>query len=174
VTSLFPVLSSITDFVSSTIAQANTMNLQINWNWFLAFFGMGMLGLGLSGSAIGLAISGSAVAGVREEKRASALIVSVLPGTQGIYSFTVGIILIGKFKVANFAAIPPEVFLKAFAVTMATGIACLVSGWWQGVVCASGIKAINQDKMSVGNALLLAVLPEFYAILAFSTAFIWI
>lgn len=167
-----PVLSSITDFASTFIAQASQMNLQINWNWFLAFLGMGMLGLGLSGSAIGLAIAGSAVAGVREEKRASALIVSVLPGTQGIYSFTVGILLMGKFKGA-FAAIPPETFLKAFAVATVTGIACLVSGWWQGVVCASGIKAINQDKMSVGNALLLAVLPEFYAILAFTTTFIW-
>ncbi|MBN2724053.1 MAG: hypothetical protein JXR95_08300 [Deltaproteobacteria bacterium] len=170
-TVLQPVLSTVMDFVSTTIAASPIEGLQINWNHFLAFLGLGMLGLGLSGSAIGLAIAGSAVAGVREEKRGLALVVSVLPGTQGLYSFAVGFILMGKLK--DFAKVPPEVFLKVFAASMVTGIACLMSGWWQGVVCASGIKAINQDKMSVGNALLLAVLPEFYAILAFALAFMW-
>ena len=51
------------------------------------------------------------------------------------------------------------------ACGMVTGIACLFSGWWQGVVCAAGIKSINQDKMGMGQAMLLAVFPEFYAIL---------
>ncbi len=57
-------------------------------------------------------------------------------------------------------------YLTVFACGMLTGIACLVSGWWQGVVCAAGIRSINQERMGVGPAMLLAVLPEFYAILA--------
>ncbi|MBU1534979.1 hypothetical protein KKF84_06645, partial [Myxococcota bacterium] len=107
--SMFDVFSSVYSSVSPAVE-----GLAINWNHFLAFFGLGMLGLGLSGSAIGLAIAGSAVAGMREEKRGLGLAVSVLPGTQGLYSFVVGILLVGGLK-GDFAKIPPEAFLKVFA-----------------------------------------------------------
>ncbi len=132
-----------------------------NWEMFLAFLGLGLLGLGLSGSAIGLSIAGSAVTGVRDEKRNQSIAVSVLPGTQGLYSFAVGFLCIGKLD-------DPKMYLYIFASGLITGIACLFSGWWQGVVCAAGIKSINQDRMAMGQALLLAVFPEFYAILSFA------
>jgi V/A-type H+-transporting ATPase subunit K len=131
-----------------------------NWAEFLQWFGLGLLGLGLSGSAIGLAIGGSAVTGVSDEKRGQSLAVSVLPGTQGLYSFAVGFLCLN-----GMGDIKP---LAIFACGTVTGIACLFSGWWQGVVCAAGIKSINQEKMGVGQAMLLAVLPEFYAILSFA------
>ncbi len=166
-----PVLGTVFEIFSSVHSSVGPAleGLSINWNHFLAFFGIGMLGLGLAGSAIGLAIAGSAVAGMREEKRGIGIAVSVLPGTQGIYSFVVGIILLGLVG-KKFAAIPPEIFLKVFAAGTVTGLSCLFSGWFQGVVCAAGIKAINQEKMGAGPAFLLAVLPEFYAILGFVLA----
>lgn len=132
--------------------------MDINWMEVLAYFGLGILGLGLSGSAIGLSIAGSAVTGMRPERRNNGIAVSVLPGTQGLYSFAVGFLCIG--------ALAEEQFLIVFACGLITGIACLFSGWWQGVVCAAGIKSINQDRMGMGQAMLLAVFPEFYAILA--------
>jgi V/A-type H+-transporting ATPase subunit K len=132
-----------------------------NWQQFLAYLGLGFLGLGLSGSAIGLAIGGSAVAGMREEKRTQGLLVSVLPGTQGLYSFAVGFLCLTSMN-------NPDKYLYIFASGVVTGIACLISGWWQGVVCAAGIKAINQDKLNPGIAIMLAVFPEFYAILSFA------
>jgi V/A-type H+-transporting ATPase subunit K len=131
-----------------------------NWAEFLRWFGLGLLGLGLSGSAIGLSIAGCAVTGVKDEKRGQSLAVSVLPGTQGLYSFAVGFLCLLMAK--DLTA------LQVFACGTITGIACLFSGWWQGVVCAAGVKSINQDKMGVGQAILLAVLPEFYAILSFA------
>jgi V/A-type H+/Na+-transporting ATPase subunit K len=134
--------------------------METNWTEVLAYLGLGMLGLGLSGSAIGLAIGGSAVTGMRAERRNNGLAVSVLPGTQGLYSFAVGFLC--------FDALVAERFLVVAACGIITGIACLFSGWWQGVVCAAGIKSINQDKMGMGQAMLLAVFPEFYAILAFA------
>jgi len=124
----------------------------------LAYIGLGFLGLGLSGSAIGLAIGGSAVTGMRPERRNNGIAVSVLPGTQGLYSFAVGFLC--------FEALEQEKYLVVLACGMVTGIACLFSGWWQGTVCAAGIKSINQDKMGMGQAMLLAVFPEFYAILS--------
>ncbi len=124
----------------------------------LAYLGFAALGLGLAGSAVGLAIAGSAAAGMREEKRREGIAVSVLPGTQGLYSFAVGFLCLG--------ALDQERYLTIFACGVLTGIACLMSGWWQGVVCAAGIKSINQDRIGTAQAMLLAVFPEFYAILA--------
>lgn len=124
----------------------------------LAHLGFAALGLGLAGSAIGLAIAGSAACGMRAEIRNSGLAVSVLPGTQGLYSFAVGFLCLGALDQGRFATI--------FACGLITGIACLFSGWWQGRVCAAGIKSINAEQMSTAQAMLLAVFPEFYAILA--------
>ena len=142
-----------------------------NWAPFLAYFGIGALGLGLSGSAIGLSIGGSAVTGMRDEKRGQGIAVSVLPGTQGLYSFAVGFLCLQKL--APFLENPAkegrlEACVIVLAAGLVTGISCLFSGWWQGVVCAAGIKSINQDKMATGQAFLLAVFPEFYAILGFA------
>jgi V/A-type H+-transporting ATPase subunit K len=141
-----------------------------NWALFLAFFGIGALGLGLSGSAIGLSIAGSAVTGMRDEKRGQGIAVSVLPGTQGLYSFAIGFLCLQKL--GPFLKDPAlmdgrvSACVIVFAAGIVTGLACLFSGWYQGVVCAAGIKSINQEKMAMGQALLLAVFPEFYAILS--------
>lgn len=164
--SIFPLLSDILAQTAGTFGIAN-----FSWSQFLGYLGLGLLGLGLSGSAIGLAIAGSAVAGMRAERRNLGLVVSVLPGTQGLYSFAVGFMCMQALKKGD---VQEMMFLKVFAAGTITGIACLVSGWYQGVVCAAGIKSINQDKMGVGNALLLAVFPEFYAILSFAFAMLLI
>lgn len=139
----------------------------IDWMAFGAYAGLGLLLLmGLSGSAIGLAIAGSAVTGVREEKQASAIAVSLLPGTQGLYSFAVGFLCLGKLTGED----PEKWFLTVLTCGLATGGSCLFSGWFQGNVCAAGIKSMNQDRVSMGQALLLAVIVEFYAILGFAFA----
>ncbi|MDX9723750.1 MAG: hypothetical protein RBU37_23580 [Myxococcota bacterium] len=144
----------------------------MEWMQILAYFGLGVLGLGLSGSAIGLAVAGSAVAGMRAERRNNGLAVSVLPGTQGLYSFAVGFLCIQALKPVFSGEITgadaERTFLIVFASGVITGISCLFSGWFQGKVCAAGIKSINQDRMGMGQAILLAVFPEFYAILGFA------
>jgi V/A-type H+-transporting ATPase subunit K len=138
-----------------------------DWSAFGAYVGLGLLLLmGLSGSAIGLSIAGSAATGVREEKRPSALAVSLLPGTQGLYAFAVGFLCLQKLNGAD----PQKWFLTVLTCGLATGGACLFSGWFQGGVCAAGIKSMNQDRIPMGQALLLAVIVEFYAILGFAFA----
>ncbi|MEM7151256.1 MAG: ATPase [Myxococcota bacterium] len=132
--------------------------VEITLGSVLAYLGLGTLGLGLAGSAIGLSVAGSAACGMRNEKRSEGIAVSVLPGTQGLYSFAVGFLCLTALEEGR--------FLTVFACGLLTGIACLVSGWYQGAVCAAGIKSINQDRMGVAQAMLLAVFPEFYAILA--------
>lgn len=147
------VIASITDIVLKGF----------DWSQFLAYMGIGLLGLGLSGSAIGLAVAGCAVSGMKDEHRAKGLGVSLLPGTQGIYSFVVAMLCMPKLK-------DPKAHLVIFACGAVTGIACLFSGWFQGVVCAAGCKSINQERMGVGYAFMLGVLPEFYALLSLVTS----
>lgn len=144
--------------VAAEVATAADLNVA----QFLAYLGIGLLGLGLAGSAIGLSLGGSAVTGMSDERRNQGLVVSVLPGTQGLYSFAVGFLCLQELIVDE-----PR-FLVVFASGVVTGLSCLFSGWFQGLVCAAGIKSINQDRMKQGQALLLAVLPEFYAILGFA------
>jgi len=124
----------------------------------LAYVGLASLGFGLAGSAIGLAIAGSAVTGMNEENRAGGLAVAMLPGTQGLYTFAVGFLCLDALAAEN--------YLTVFACTVMTSFACLMSGWFQGTVCAAGIRNINHGRIGVGPTLLLAVFPEFYAILA--------
>lgn len=124
----------------------------------LAYLGLGVLGLGLAGSAVGLSIAGSAAAGMRAERRREGIAVSVLPGTQGLYSFAVGFLCLPALEEGRFTTV--------FACGVLTGIACLFSGWWQGAVCAAGIKSLEQERIGVAQAMMLAVFPEFYAILA--------
>jgi V/A-type H+/Na+-transporting ATPase subunit K len=143
--------------------------METNWIQMSAFFGLGFLGLGLAGSAIGLSIAGSAVTGMRAERRNNGLAVSVLPGTQGLYSFAVGFLCLNALKGDNVTDLTYLVILGSGVVT---GLSCLFSGWWQGVVCAAGIKSINQEKMGMGQAMLLAVFPEFYAILGLAFSFL--
>lgn len=138
-----------------------------DWSAFSAYLGLGLLLLlGLSGSAIGLSVAGSAVTGVRDDKRASALIVSLLPGTQGLYAFAVGFLCLQKLLGEE----PQTWFLTVLTCGLATGGACLFSGWFQGQVCAAGIKSMNQDRIGLGQVILLAVIVEFYAILGFAFA----
>lgn len=141
--------------------------VSFDWNAFGAYVGLGLLLLmGLSGSAIGLSIAGSAAAGAREDKRAPSLVVSLLPGTQGLYAFAVGFLCLQKLTGED----PHSWFLTVLTCGLATGGACLFSGWFQGMVCAAGIKSMNQDRIPLGQVLLLAVIVEFYAILGFAFA----
>ena len=52
------------------------------------------------------------------------------------------------------------------------GIACLVSAINQGKVCANGIAGIAAGHDLLGRAMVLAVLPELYAIISFAGAFL--
>ena len=136
--------------------------------YILAKIGLGlMLGLAGSGSAIGTAIAGMATLGMFKKKPeafGSAMVLSGVPGTQGLYGFVAFFLYMGK--IGGMA----EITVLAGAVTLgaglAVGVACLISGWYQGKVCAEGIAAMGSGYNIFGNTMILAVFPEFYAILS--------
>ena len=55
---------------------------------------------------------------------------------------------------------------------MIVGLACFVSAWYQGIVCAAGIKSILEGKNTLANSLVSGAMPETYAVFALVMTFI--
>ncbi|MDR2727764.1 MAG: hypothetical protein LBB56_01430, partial [Chitinispirillales bacterium] len=122
-----------------------------------------------AGSAIGLAIGGSSVIGMLKKKPeafGSGLILAALPASQGLYGFVAFIMYNGA--ISN--TITPFQGAVVFGAGVAVAVGCMVSAIQQGKVCANGISAIGEGANVFGNTLILAVFPEFYAILALVAA----
>ncbi len=136
----------------------------------LALIGLGlMVGLAGGGSAVGTSIAGSATIGLYKKKPemfGMGMILSAVPGTQGLYGFVAFFLYNGAIT-QNFTVLQGSIVLGA---GVAVGAACLISAIYQGVVCASGINAIGSGFNVFGNTLILAVFPELYAILSLIAA----
>ena len=131
----------------------------------LAYIGIGlMVGLAGVGSAFGVTITGNAAIGALK-KNADAfgnyMVLSALPGTQGLYGFLGYFLLAGKLN--------PEMTwgtaAAIFGASLALALTGLFSAIRQGQVCANGIAAIGSGHNVFGATMVMAVFPELYAIL---------
>lgn len=138
----------------------------------LAYFGLGfMVMLAGVGSAIGVCIGGNATIGSlkkKEEAFGQYMILSALPGTQGLYGF-------GSFFLF-YTQVTPQITMMQAVATLVAGLVIGVVGWvsaiQQGKVGANGIVGIGQGYDVFGKTLVLAVFPELYAIVAFASTFL--
>jgi len=139
----------------------------------LAIAGAGIaVGLGGIGSSIGVGLAGQAGAGVvteQPEKFGKALVLEALPGTQGIYGFLVGFIVL---LVTGILTGDPKTLTLAqggqlFFACIPCGLACLFSGIYQGKVTAAGMNMIAKDDSHMGKAMVLSAMVETYAVLGF-------
>jgi V/A-type H+-transporting ATPase subunit K len=139
----------------------------------LAYLGIGiMLALTGIGSAYGVTIGGNAAIGAMKKNSdafGNYLVLSALPGTQGLYGF-------GGYFIFNATGILTQdiTWVQAgavFGAGLALGLVGLFSAIRQGQVCANGIAGIGSGHDVFGNTLILAVFPELYAILGFAAAF---
>lgn len=132
----------------------------------LALLGVGfMIFLAGCGSAIGTSIAGQTTLGMmkkRPEAMGSGLVLTAVPGTQGLYGF------VGFFLYQS--AVTPTLSLfhgaLIFSAGLMLGVTCLISAIYQGKVCANGIEAMGQGHDVFGKTMILAAFPEFYAILS--------
>jgi len=142
----------------------------------LAYIGFGlMVGLAGSGSAIGVVTGGSATVGALKKKDdafGSYMLLSALPGTQGLYGFGGFFILSGVLNKIGWANITPLHGAAVLGAGIMLGIAGLISGIKQGEVCANGIAGIAAGHDVFGKTMILAVFPELYAIVAFAATFL--
>ncbi len=131
---------------------------------FLAVF------LGGLGSSMGIRTAGQKGAGVLAEKPdlfGSILVLTILPGSQGIYGLLVAIIILLQAGMLGGG--------EALNVTVGAGIAFLLAGLIMGIsglssallqakVVASSIGAVAKESSISGKAIILSAMIETYAI----------
>ncbi|MBQ8450267.1 MAG: V-type ATP synthase subunit K [Bacteroidaceae bacterium] len=143
-------------------------------NLFVAYVGIAvMIGLAGVGSAFGVTIAGNAALGAmkKNDKFGNFLVLTAMPGTQGLYGFA------GYYMFQEmFPVLTPEITGIQAAAILSSGIALglvgLMSAIRQGQVCANGIVSIGQGYDVMGKTLVLAVFPELYAIVALAGTYL--
>ena len=139
----------------------------------IAFFGTALaVGLACIGSAKGVGTAGEAAAGLVAEdpsKFGAALILQLLPGTQGLYGFVIWFyalfVKIGTDTLS--VGLSADQGLQVFAACLPIAIGGCLSAMAQGRVSAAGMGIIAKKPEAQGNAIALAIMVEFYAILPF-------
>ncbi|MCK4262365.1 V-type ATP synthase subunit K [bacterium] len=123
------------------------------------------------GSAIGIGLAGQAADGVMSEdpkKFGSLLILVALPGTQGIYGFLIGIMVmnrLGFFGAEGLAAITTQQGWQILGACLPIAVAGLVSGIHQGRVSAAGAGVVAKQPSDFFKAVIMSALVETYAVL---------
>jgi len=138
----------------------------------LAYIGIGlMIGLSGIGSAYGVTIAGNATVGALKKNPdafGNYMILSALPGTQGLYGF------LGYYLLSDYLIPAISLFhaTAVFGASLAVGLVCLFSAIRQGQVCANGIAGIGAGYDLFGRTLILSVFPELYAIVSVAALFL--
>ena len=132
---------------------------------------IGILGAALAaalsgvGSAKGTGIAGEAAAGVVSEdpsKFGKALILQVLPGTQGLYGFVVFFIAMGKLAVGMDVSAGMQVLSACMPIAL--------GGWFsamaQGKVAAASMNILAKKPDDFAKGMLFCTIVELYAIIS--------
>lgn len=128
--------------------------------------------LGGIGSSLGVKHAGAAGAGVvteQPEKFGKVLVLEALPGTQGIYGFLIGFLIL-LFTGVLTGAVKDITMVQGwqlFFACLPCGFACLFSGINQGKVAAAGMNMVAKDGANMGKAMVLSAMVETYAVLGF-------
>ncbi|MCE5185560.1 MAG: V-type ATP synthase subunit K [Planctomycetaceae bacterium] len=125
------------------------------------------------GSSIGLAAAAKAATGVLSEKPeryGTLMLLVVLPSTQGIYGFVVGLFVMIKLNMFG-GSLNPVTWtqgLEILGACLPVGIGGLVSAIYQGRTGAAGIlMTAKRPEMAFKAGVVFAAMIELYAILGF-------
>ena len=132
---------------------------------------IGILGAALAaalsgvGSAKGTGIAGEAAAGVVSEdpsKFGKAMILQVLPGTQGLYGFVVFFIAMGKLTGnMDFSA-----GMQVLSACLPIALGGLFSAMAQGKVAAASMNILAKKPDDFAKGMLFCTIVELYAIIS--------
>ena len=118
------------------------------------------------GSAKGVGIVGEVAAGLmaeEPEKFGKSLVLQLLPGTQGLYGFVIGLMVLGRLKPDMSIGGGLYIFMACLPIAMA-GYGSAIA---QGRVAASGISLLAKNEEQSTKGIIYAVMVETYALLAF-------
>lgn len=116
------------------------------------------------GSALGLYKTGTAAAGVLGEdpkKFGKVLVLVLLPATQGIYGFIIGIIASSSLA----AGMTVWQGWALFGAVMPMALSGLITGIFQGKSAVNCIYAVGKQESLGGKLIICPAMIEFYAIL---------
>ena len=142
-------------------------------------YALGLLGAGIAafmagiGSAKGTGIAGEAGAGLVSEdpsKFGKAMILQVIPGTQGLYGFVIWFLAYSKLAAVGDAVTVAQ-GMQVLAACLPIGFGGLLSGIAQGKVAAASINILAKKPDDWSKGMILCITVEFYAILALLASF---
>ncbi len=146
-------------------------------------YALGLLGAGLAafmagiGSAKGTGIAGEAGAGLVSEdpsKFGKAMILQVIPGTQGLYGFVIWFLAYSKLAAVGAAGVSVAQGLQVLAACLPIAFGGLLSGIAQGKVAAASVNILAKKPDDWSKGMILCITVEFYAILSLLASFLMI
>ena len=122
------------------------------------------------GSSIAVGLAGQAANGVlseNPERFGNMLLLVALPGTQGVYGFLSGFLVIMKLGLLAGEVIHPNILQgwQIFGSCLPIAISGLISAIHQGKVCTAGIAVAAKHPEASMRALIYVALVETYAVL---------
>ena len=131
------------------------------------------------GSARGVGMAGEASAGLVAEdpnKFGSALVLQLLPGTQGIYGLLVGFVILLQIGLLSGGVKDVSVYqgLMLLLGALPTAFVGYFSAIGQARVAASGVSVVAKKPAEQSKAMVLCALVETYAVLALLTSLLMI
>lgn len=142
---------------------------------------LGILGASIAalfagmGSAKGTSIAGQAAAGVVSEdpgKFGQLLVLQLLPGTQGLYGFIIGFLILTKIGILGGDVPTSAQGFMLLASSLPVGLVGLISGIYQGKCAAAGVGIVAKKPEELGKAITFAAIVETYAILGLLVSFL--
>ena len=129
---------------------------------FLGIMGAALAALlGGIGSAKGTSMAGQAAAGVVSEdpsKFGQLLVLQLLPGTQGLYGFIIGFLMLTKIGVLGGDIPTSAQGFQLLAASLPVGIVGLISGIYQGKAAVAGVGIVAKKPEELGKAITFAAI----------------
>ena len=123
------------------------------------------------GSAKGVGGAAQTAMGVLSEDSSmfgKMLVLTLLPGTQGLYGFIVGFLIMLNCGIfGGDVTVSMAQGMSYLAASLAIGIGGMISGFAQGKAAVAGISMCAKDEKNFSKAMVSITLVEIYALLAF-------
>lgn len=123
------------------------------------------------GSAKGVGLVGEAATGVvidEPEKFGKTLILQLLPGSQGLYGFAIGLLAIGRLNVSMSTMEGMYILIACLPIALVGYFSAVA----QAKVAVGGITIIIKNEEQQVKGIVYAVMIEIYALLAFVMSFL--
>ncbi len=138
-----------------------------NGGFIFAALGVALaVGLSGIGSAKGVGLVGQTTASLmteQPEKFGKALVLQLLPGTQGLYGFVIGLLV--------FLKITPDMSFQNGLYLLLACLPIAIAGLWSGIAqgktAAAGVQILAKKPEQTTKGIIFAAMVETYALLGF-------